>query len=72
MKFDERNQIFFKSPFFYFHGHCGKVCPTIQIVLACLVPLRVDVTGNITANLCEAWSELRKIAPWLPWQRPPF
>jgi hypothetical protein len=28
MKFDERNQFFFKSPLFYFHGNCGKVCPT--------------------------------------------
>ena len=28
MKFDERNQIFFKSPLFCFHGNCGKVCST--------------------------------------------
>jgi hypothetical protein len=21
-------QFFFKSPLFYFHGSCGKVCPT--------------------------------------------
>jgi hypothetical protein len=28
MKFDERNQFFFKSPLFRFHGNCGKVCPT--------------------------------------------
>ena len=27
-KFDERNQNFFKSPLFCFHGNCGKVCPT--------------------------------------------
>jgi hypothetical protein len=25
--------------------------------LAYLVPLDVDVTGNITAKLCEVWSE---------------
>jgi hypothetical protein len=25
--------------------------------LAYLVPLDVDVVGNITAKLCEAWSE---------------
>jgi hypothetical protein len=25
--------------------------------LAYLVPLDVDVTGNITANICEVWSE---------------
>jgi hypothetical protein len=28
--------------------------------LAYLVPLDVDVTGNITAKLCEVWSELKK------------
>ena len=43
MKFDERNQIFFKSPFFCFHGNCGKVCPTDSDFLAYLVPLDVDV-----------------------------
>ena len=31
----------------------------IPICLAYLVPLDVDVTGNITANICEAWSELK-------------
>jgi hypothetical protein len=29
----------------------------IPIFLAYLVPLDVDVTGNITAKLCEVWSE---------------
>jgi hypothetical protein len=29
----------------------------IPIFLAYLVPLDVDVTGNITANICEVWSE---------------
>jgi hypothetical protein len=58
MKFDERNQFFFKSPFFYFQGNCAKVCPTDSyFFLAYLVPLDVDVTGNITAKLCEVWSE---------------
>ena len=28
------------------------------IFLTYLVPLDVDVTGNITAKLCEVWSEL--------------
>ena len=46
-----------KSPFFYFHVNCGKVCPTDSDFLAYLVPLDVDVTGNITAKLCEVWSE---------------
>ena len=27
MKFDERNPIFFKSPFSCIHGNCGKDCP---------------------------------------------
>ena len=27
MKFDEKS-FFFKPPFFYFHGNCGKVCQT--------------------------------------------
>ena len=49
---------FFKSPFFYFHGNCDKVCLTdSDFYLAYLVPLDVDVTGNITAKLCEAWGE---------------
>jgi hypothetical protein len=30
---------------------------SIPIFLAYLVPLDVDVTGNITAKLCEVWSE---------------
>jgi hypothetical protein len=29
----------------------------IPIFLAYLVPLDVDVTGNITAKICEVWSE---------------
>jgi hypothetical protein len=29
----------------------------IPILLAYLVPLDVDVIGNITAKLCEVWSE---------------
>ena len=36
------------------------------IFLAYLVPLDVDVTGNITAKICEVF------AHWLPWQRLPF
>ena len=33
----------------------------IPIFLAYLVPLDVDVTRNITAKLCEVWSEFKKI-----------
>ena len=66
-------KFFFKSPFFYFHGNCGKVCPIdSDFFLAYLVPLDVDVTGNMTAKLCEVWSEFKFFAPWLPWQQPPF
>ena len=35
----------------------AKFVLPIPIVLAYLVPLDVDVTGNITTQLCEAWSE---------------
>jgi hypothetical protein len=42
-----------KSPFFYFHGNCGKVCPTNSDFLVFLVPLDVDVTGYITGKNCE-------------------
>ena len=32
----------------------------IPIFLAYLVPLDVDVTENITAKLCEVWSEFKQ------------
>jgi hypothetical protein len=36
----------------------AKVCSTdSNFFLAYLVPLDVDVTGNITAKLCEVWNE---------------
>jgi hypothetical protein len=39
-------------------SNCGKICSTdSDFFLAYLVPLDVDVTGNITAKLCEVWSE---------------
>jgi hypothetical protein len=48
-------KICLKSPLFYFHGNCSKVCRTdSDFFLVYLVPLDVDVTGNITANICEA------------------
>jgi hypothetical protein len=37
----------------------AKFVLPIPICLAYLVPLDVDVTGNITAKLCEVWSELK-------------
>ena len=50
----------------------AKFVLPIPICLAYLVPLDVDVTGNITAKIYEVWSEFNIFAPWLPWQRPPF
>jgi uncharacterized protein YvpB len=38
----------------------AKFVQLIQIFLAYLVPLDVDVTGNIIAKLCEVWSETKK------------
>ena len=35
----------------------AKFALPIPIFWAFLVPLNVDVTGNITAKLCEVWSE---------------
>ena len=73
MKFDERNQRFFKiPPFFISMATATKFVLLIPIFMAYLVPLDVDVTGNIIAKLCEVWSEAKKIALWLPWERPPF
>jgi hypothetical protein len=37
----------------------AKFVLPIPICLAYLLPLDVDVTGNITAKLCEVWSELK-------------
>ena len=40
--------------------------------LAYLVPLDVDVTGNITAQILKFGVILKCFAPWLSWQRSPF
>ena len=52
MKFDERNQFFFISM-----ATAAKFVLSTPIFLAYLVPLDVDVTGNITAKRSEVWSE---------------
>jgi hypothetical protein len=58
MKFDERNQKFLKiPPFFTSMATAAKFVLPIPIFLAYLVPLDVDVTRNITAKICEVWSE---------------
>ncbi|NYT28770.1 MAG: hypothetical protein H0A76_13550 [Candidatus Thiodubiliella endoseptemdiera] len=50
----------------------AKFVLPIPIFLAYLIPLDVDVTGNITAKLVKLEVNLTFFAPWLPWQRPPF
>ena len=58
MKSSERNQNFLKSPLFLFPCQLRQSFSyRFQFFLAYLVPLDVDVVGNITAKLCEAWSE---------------
>ena len=58
MKFDERNKKKIKiPPFFISMATAAKFVLPIPIFLAYLIPLDVDVTGNITAKLCEVWSE---------------
>jgi len=44
-------------PFFISMATAAKFVLLIPIFLAYLVPLDVDVTGNITAKICEVWSE---------------
>ena len=47
-----------KSPLFYFSRQLWQsLSCRFRFFLAYLVPLDVDVTGNITANMCELWSE---------------
>jgi hypothetical protein len=51
-------KIFLKiPPFFISMATAAKFVLLIPICLAYLVPLDVDVTGNITAKLSEVWSE---------------
>jgi hypothetical protein len=58
MKLDERNQKNIKiPPFFISMATAAKFVLPIPISLAYLGPLDVDVTRNITANICEVWSE---------------
>jgi hypothetical protein len=56
--FHERNQFFFKSSLFFISmATAAKFILPIAIFLAYLIQLDVDVTGNITAKLCEVGSE---------------
>jgi hypothetical protein len=54
MKFDERNKKKLKIPLFFISmATAAKFVLPIPIFLAYLVPLDVDVAGNITAKLWE-------------------
>ena len=60
MKFDERNKKKIKSPPFLFPWQLRKSLSyrfRFFWLTYNLVPLDVDVTGNITAKICEVWSE---------------
>ena len=53
---------FFQIPFFLFPWQQSTAAKFVlpvpnPIFLAYFVPLDVDVTGNITAKICEIWSE---------------
>ena len=50
----------------------AKFVLPIPTFLAYLVPLDVDVTGNITAKICEVWSEFNIFSTLVTWQWPPF
>jgi hypothetical protein len=54
MKFDERNKKKIKiPPLFISMATAAKFVLPIPIFLAYLVPLDVDVTGNIIAKICK-------------------
>jgi hypothetical protein len=57
MKFDEISIFFNPPPFFVSMATAAKFVQPIPIFLAYLIQLDVDVTGNITAKLCEVGSE---------------
>jgi hypothetical protein len=49
-----------------------KLCGShfVQLIpIFLLVPLDVDVTGNITGTICEVWSEFGQTLPQLPWKQ---
>jgi hypothetical protein len=48
---------FLNPPFFISMATAAMFVLPIPIFLAYLIPLDVDVTGNITAKLCEVGSE---------------
>jgi hypothetical protein len=48
---------FLNSPFFISMATAATFVLPMPICWAYLVPLDVDIPGNITAKLCEVWSE---------------
>ena len=50
---------FLNPPFLISMATAAKFVLPILIFLAYLVPLDVDVTGNITAKICEVWIEFK-------------
>ena len=78
MKFDEKSNFVLNPPFFYFHGNCGKVCPT-----------DCDFFGLFCSTICGCCSYQvssisdRRVTCYdhfcvfqffsiFPWQRQPF
>ena len=57
MKFDEKSKKKLNPPFFISMATAAKFVQPIAIFLAYPIQLDVDVTGNITAKLCEVGSE---------------
>jgi hypothetical protein len=58
MKFDEKSNFFLNPPFLLFPWQLWQsLSKRLRFFLAYLIQLDVDVTGNITAKLCEVGSE---------------
>ena len=58
MKFDKRNKKKLNHPLFFISmATAAKFVQPIAIFFAYLIQLDGDVTGNITAKLCEVGSE---------------
>ena len=80
MKFDERNQFFFKSPFIVSMATAAKFVQLIPIFLAYLIPLDVDVVpikfhqflfGEKPAMIIFVFFIFLAFWPF-PWQWQPF
>jgi hypothetical protein len=61
MKFNKKSNFFLNPPFVISVATAAKFVQPIAIFLAYLIQLHVDVTGNITAKLCEVGSEFNII-----------